>query len=93
MTPPDTTPPDTTITGGASGTVTTPSASLTFTSSERGSTFECQLDAGSWGACTSPKSYSGLANGSHTFDVRATDAPGNTDASPATRTWTVNVTS
>ena len=50
------------------------------------------MDAGSWGSCSSPKSYSNLANGSHTFDVRATDAAGNTDASPASRTWTVNVT-
>jgi hypothetical protein len=89
--PPDTTPPDTTISSGPSGTVTTGSASLAFTSSETGSTFQCRLDAGAWGSCSSPKSYSNLANGSHTFDVRATDGAGNTDATPASRTWTVDV--
>jgi hypothetical protein len=87
----DTTPPDTTITGGPTGTVTTASASFTFSSSETGSTFACSLDGAAFLNCTSPASYSALANGSHTFSVRATDASGNTDASPATRTWTVNV--
>jgi hypothetical protein len=91
VTPPaaDTTPPDTTITSGPSGSTMSTSASVSFTSTESGSTFECQLDAGAYGACTSPKAYSGLSVASHTVSVRAIDAASNVDASPATRTWTV----
>jgi hypothetical protein len=88
---PDTTPPDTTILSGPTGTVATADASFTFSSSEPGSTFACSLDSGSFTACTSPASFTGLSNASHTFSVRATDAAGNTDLSPATSTWTVNV--
>ena len=33
----------------------------------------------------------GLANGAHTFSVRAIDAAGNVDASPASQSFTVNV--
>jgi hypothetical protein len=86
----DTTPPDTTIGSGPSNPTTSTSASFAFTSSEPASTFQCKLDAGVYAACTSPKSYSGLSTGSHTFSVRATDPAGNTDASPATFTWTIN---
>jgi hypothetical protein len=90
--PADTTAPDTTITSKPSNGTST-SASFAFTASESGSTFECKLDGGSWVACTSPKAYSSLATGSHTFSVRAKDAAGNTDASPATATWTISSSS
>jgi peptidoglycan/xylan/chitin deacetylase (PgdA/CDA1 family) len=89
-TPVDTTPPNTTISSGPSNPTTSTSASFAFSSSESGSTFECKLDSGTYAGCTSPKSYSGLSIGQHTFSVRATDAAGNTDATPATRTWTIN---
>jgi hypothetical protein len=91
--PADTTAPDTTIgsgpTGGASTTDTTPT--FAFSSSESGSTFQCKIDSGSWSTCTSPKTLSTLAAGSHTFNVRATDASNNTDATPATATFTVTI--
>jgi hypothetical protein len=88
----DTTAPNTTIASGPSASTTATTASLTFSSSEAGSTFACKLDAGEYAACTSPKSYTDLAVGSHTFSVRATDPAGNVDASPATRQWAVTET-
>ena len=88
---PDTTPPDTVLASGPEGTVTEAGASFSFSASEAGASFSCRLDDGAWGGCASPKAYSGLANGSHTFRVRAADAAGNVDPSPAARTWTVNV--
>jgi hypothetical protein len=91
--PADTSAPDTTITSGPSGSTTAMSASFAFDSTEAGSTFACKLDAGAYAACTSPKAYSGLAVGSHTMSVRATDPAGNTDPTPATRSWTVSAPS
>jgi uncharacterized repeat protein (TIGR01451 family) len=84
----DTVTPDTTITSGPTGTVTSSSATFAFTSTESGS-FGCSLDGAPFAPCSSPKAYSGLAYGAHTFAVRAADFAGNTDATPATRTWTV----
>lgn len=39
--------------------------------------------------CTSAKSYTGLAIGSHTFQVQATDPAGNTDPTPANFNWAI----
>jgi large repetitive protein len=86
--PPDTTPPETTITSGPSGTTSSTLATFEFTANEP-STFECSLDSAPFAACTSPASYSGLVNGSHTVRVRATDMAGNVDSTPAERSWTV----
>jgi hypothetical protein len=88
----DLTAPDTTITSGPPAATTDTSASFSFTSSEAGSTFQCSLDGGAFAACASPKSYAGLAGGTHTFRVRASDTAGNTDGSPAQYNWTVDLT-
>jgi hypothetical protein len=85
------TPPETTITSGPSGTVSSTSASFVFASSKPNSTFECRLDSGAWQVCPSPKDYTALAPGSHTFEVRASDAAGNVDPSPALCTWTIEL--
>jgi hypothetical protein len=85
----DTTPPDTTITAAPPAVSISSSASFSFTATEAGSTFACRLDGSAFAPCTSPKSYSGLALGTHSFQVRATDPAGNTDPTPASYTWTV----
>ncbi len=87
----DTTPPDTTITSKPNNPSNKSSLSFAFTSAEANSTFECRLDGGAFAACTSPNFYSGLTAGNHTFDVRATDPAGNTDDTPATYDWTIDL--
>jgi parallel beta-helix repeat protein len=86
----DTTAPNTTISSGPNDPSTSTGASFAFASSESASTFQCKLDAAAYALCSSPKAYTALSAGSHTFSVRATDAAGNVDASPATQTWTIN---
>lgn len=87
----DHTAPDTTITGGPSDPSPVASASFSFTGDADTASFECRLDVGSFTACTSPQVYNGLGNGSHAFAVRAIDAAGNADATPASASWTVDV--
>ena len=82
----DTTPPETSITSGPSGSIDERTATFGLGSSEPGSTFECRLDGGEWVGCQSPHTTVQLADGEHTFAVRATDEVGNTDQSPASRT-------
>jgi hypothetical protein len=86
----DLTPPNTTITGGPIGVVPSASASFTFTSNEQGVRFECRVDTTPFAACASPHNLMSLAQGPHGFQVRAIDAAGHMDATPATRTWTVD---
>ncbi len=86
----DSIPPQTTITSGPSDATNSSSASFSFVSSETGSTFECSLDGAAYLACASPKSYTSLKNGSHAFRVRAIDATGSVDATPAVRAWKVD---
>jgi len=87
----DTQAPDTLIDSGPPS--LTNQNSATFTFHAEGTTYQCKLDAGSWEACTSPKEYPGpLSDGSHHFEVRATDEAGNTDPTPAVYDWTIDTT-
>jgi large repetitive protein len=66
---------------------TTTSATFGFTSRTL-ATLECSLDAGTYAGCASPKTYSGLTQGPHTFAVRASDAAG--IGPPTLYSWAVD---
>ncbi len=85
----DSVDPQTTISAGPSGAVVATTATVSFTSDEPGSDFECSLDGQPFTSCTSPRTWNQLAVGAHGVRVRAVDPVGRTDASPATVTWTV----
>lgn len=77
------------ITAGPSGSTTQTSASFSFTGTA-GVTFQCSLDNAAFATCTSPKGYAGpLAQGSHTFQVKARNSAGQFSTA-ASRSWTVD---
>ncbi len=84
---PDQVAPDTTITAL---TIAGSAATASFAADEAGARFECALDAGVFAPCTSPATFAPLAAGAHTLRVRAIDAAGNVDATPAERDFTVS---
>ncbi|HXH07940.1 MAG TPA: S8 family serine peptidase [Vicinamibacterales bacterium] len=98
--PPDTTRPDTSITSGPDGTIDTGTATFTWTGTDDvtpadGLVYAYRLEpleAGfsAFGPATS-RTYTGLVNGAYTFHVKSRDSSGNEDASPATRTFAVNI--
>ena len=94
----DTAPPDTEIlTGPANGSASASNdPSFTFNGNPGADVdhFECKLDTEpAFTLCTSPRSFTDVADGSRTFQVRAIDAVGNVDLSPRSRTWTVDTIS
>ncbi len=88
-TPPvDSTAPETTIDKGPKKRTKKRKAKLVFSSNEPGSTFECRLDKKPYKPCDSPYKRR-VKRGKHSFEVRAVDAAGNVDATPAKRSWKV----
>ncbi|HET8873150.1 MAG TPA: hypothetical protein VFM83_05645, partial [Gaiellaceae bacterium] len=83
--------PNTRITGAPPATTSARTARFKFTSTERGSQFQCKTDwRKGWWTCRSPKRYSPLRPGRHTFEVRAIDRAGNVDRTPARKVWTIS---
>jgi hypothetical protein len=90
--PPDTTPPETEITDAPKPKVKTKKrrkrVTFEFTASEANATFECSVDGAPFDGCSSPLSFK-AKRGKHTFRVRASDAVGNPDATPASYAFKV----
>jgi hypothetical protein len=86
----DKTPPETAIDSKPPDPSGSPVASFTYSSNEPGSSFQCKLDGGNFSSCpVAGISYTGLAEGAHVFQVRATDSSGNADPSPAGYSFSV----
>jgi large repetitive protein len=82
-------PPTPSITAKPASLSNTTSPSFSFSDTEAGVGFLCNLDEGGYVACTSPTSYVGLAQGGHTFSVQATDAAGNIGGATSW-SWTID---
>ena len=67
-----------TISAGPAALVASTSASFTYAGPEANLRYSCSLDGASFVACSSPTAYGSLAQGPHTFAVRAIDTAGNT---------------
>jgi hypothetical protein len=83
--------PDTMIVSGPPAVTTNASPAFAFASPTPGAAFQCSLDGGAFAACASPFTAPPLAAGTHAFAVRALDAAGNADATPATDSFQVQL--
>ncbi|WP_400193054.1 Ig-like domain-containing protein [Hymenobacter sp. B81] len=86
----DTTAPNTFIVSGPPALTNSPSATFDFSSDESGVSYQASLDGSAFGAVTDPMTFVGLSSGPHSLAVRAIDAAGNVDATPATYSWTID---
>src|SRR5258708_11395398 len=73
--------------GPAASSTSGKNVSFGFSDTEGTATFEVQIDGGGFTSASSPKAYTNLSDGSHTFHVRALDGYGNASSSTS-RPWT-----
>lgn len=71
--------------------VNSTSAQFTFQATDNNGIagYECRVDAGNYTSCSSPHTQNSLAEGGHTFFVRAIDTAGNVSL-PASHSWTID---
>jgi len=68
------------------------SATFKFVCTSAPCSFKCKLDSDAWTKCKSPKTYTGLSEGAHTFKVKA-GKNGVWDKSPAKYSWSIYLVS
>ena len=82
----DTTPPETRISGGPEGHYPSSHGPVRMWATEATTRFECRLDGGAWSPCSPPSGrFDTTAEGPHVFAIRAIDAAGLVDPTPAER--------
>lgn len=86
----DCTAPATSIDSGPADPTNDPAPSFSFSGTGPQVSFECSTDGSAFAACSTPFAMPGLAEGLHSFRVRAIDQVGNVDPTPAERTFTVD---
>jgi hypothetical protein len=83
--------PDTSIDSGPSGPTSSGRPSFTYSANVPGSSFQCHMDSAAFSPCpTSGYTSPDLADGAHTFYVRAANPAGQVDPTPASRNFTVD---
>jgi Concanavalin A-like lectin/glucanases superfamily len=87
--PPDRSAPETTLDLAPDAFSRDGQATFRFSSNEPSATFECRIDDEVPEACRSPYART-LADGPHSFAVRAIDPAGNGDDTPAEKVWTID---
>src|SRR5919106_2898590 len=93
---PDVTGPETTITSSPPAVDQSSVATFGFSGTDNRTapenlTFECALDGTAYNSCTSPQQFSDLTRGTHVMLIRARDAAGNFDPTPARYEWLVEL--
>ncbi|HYO52187.1 MAG TPA: kelch repeat-containing protein [Archangium sp.] len=87
----DATAPDTSLSTVPPSQTREPRADFSLSSPDTDTvSYECGLDEAPFVPCSSTPSFEHLPDGAHTLEVRAIDASGNADTSPAIHTWTVD---
>ncbi|EJF11460.1 Ig-like domain-containing protein [Pontibacter sp. BAB1700] len=81
--------PETTITQKPAEISKEKSPTFAFTSNKSPVYFEVSLNGAEYTVVSTPYTLSNMADGRYTLSVRAVDAAGRRDATPATHTWTI----